>query len=241
MNSVFTSIKVLQTYEARWHSAGRFCDILMALVSMGMMPLEPVKRPKRRRSAEEDDESDIEDTDDQQFYSPGPQNDVNIEAATASPTNTSASIRTNDPPASESPRSLPTTNQSQENVATGASTDLPLDGFHFDTPDLAGSFSQMNGVESGQNMTWSQQLEQLQTLYGYGQHPAGPPSAGAGIPAPFGTIFSGPTGAPPTSTTSVYQWPNTQSPSSTGSGQGSDGLLTTQDAVLWTGVPSGYE
>ncbi|KAJ2930730.1 hypothetical protein H1R20_g6368, partial [Candolleomyces eurysporus] len=244
MNSIFTSIKVLQTYEARWHSAGRFCDILMALVSMGMVPLEQVKRPKRRRSTEDDDESDVEDA---QFCSPGPQNDVTTEAATASPTNTSASLRTNDPPASESPRSLPTTNESQENVATATSNDLPLDGFHFDTPDLAGSFSQMNGVESGQNMTWSQQLDQLQTLYGYGQpnaHPAGQlPNAGAGISAPFGTIFDGPAGAPPASTTSVYQWPNAQSPSSsTASEQGSDGLvLTTQDAMLWTGVPSGYE
>lgn len=211
----------------------------MALVSMGMLPMESINRPKRRRSAE-DDESEIEDSDDQQYSSPGPQNDILVGAATVSSASANTSPRTN-PPASASPSlSPPTTNV---NVATPASSDLPLDGFAFDTQDLAGSFSQLNGVEKGQGVTWSEQLEQLQTLYGsgYGEpnsvHPAGQPDVGVGISASSGAFFGPPAGVPSASTTS---WPSTQ-PLSTGLEQNDDSLLSTQDVALWTGVPSGYE
>ncbi|KAJ2915983.1 hypothetical protein MD484_g4431, partial [Candolleomyces efflorescens] len=241
MDAIFTSIKVLQTYESRWHSAGRFCDILMALVSMGMLPMEPTYRAKRRRSAE-DDGSELEDSDSQQYCSPGPQNDgpsthtnVNVNVNM----NVNASPQTN-PPASASPSlSPPTTNKS---VTT---PDLPLDTFVFDTPDLAGSFSQqLHGAQKGHGAIWNEQLEQLQSLYGtagFGAEPiAGQTNlgVGVGVPTSSSAFFGQLAGAPPQ--VSANSWPTAQA-LSTALEQNTDSLLSSQDAALWTGVPSGYD
>ncbi|KAJ2932321.1 hypothetical protein H1R20_g4802, partial [Candolleomyces eurysporus] len=61
LKSVHACIGVLETYEDRWHGAGRFRDILTAMASLGGLETEPVPRPAKRSH------SSLEVDDDQPF------------------------------------------------------------------------------------------------------------------------------------------------------------------------------
>ncbi|TEB23521.1 hypothetical protein FA13DRAFT_1778290 [Coprinellus micaceus] len=60
LKAVFGVINVLKTYENKWHLAGRFCDLLLALSSVGGLRLAPPSTTKatskRSRHALEDEE-----------------------------------------------------------------------------------------------------------------------------------------------------------------------------------------
>ncbi|KAJ2919807.1 hypothetical protein MD484_g555, partial [Candolleomyces efflorescens] len=213
IDAVFTCIKVLKTYEDRWHAAGRYCDILMALISVGKSSPEspPATRSKRHCSAIEG-EMDIP-------YNEGNPTSVWMQASKA------------------------TTSSAGESSSSNHGADSAHVPFAAYGSDLSGTFARLNKLEFDQAMSSysrdpassgsSAPLLSQDTLFSQ-MFTTGNPAALYDSPvwpadgsAP-GIQPSLPSAYFPTQESELYL--------------GSDSVVDNQgSAALWTGMPMGYD
>ncbi|KAJ2915986.1 hypothetical protein MD484_g4433, partial [Candolleomyces efflorescens] len=146
MKNVYTCIAVLNTFEVRWHSAGRFSDLLTAMASIGGFPESPFTRPPKRSHESLTDGSDqrgAQATRPQDSNSPGREIPVN---SSTGPENTQVSVKSSDSPFAPSSR-----------------TDSPSVFPFYAGGDLSQTFSDFNQVESSYSQVSISQPQNAQS------------------------------------------------------------------------------
>ncbi|KAJ2935650.1 hypothetical protein H1R20_g1444, partial [Candolleomyces eurysporus] len=164
---VHTCINVLSTFEDRWHSAGRYRDILIALTSTGgLQPKTSSPNTSRRRSHRAlECECDAEPTAARQQRSFPP-----VTAASTAPKTSSAdrpdsqgSSQTHGNTGASVEKQAPAPNISAQ--FESARPDALLDAIPLYSSDLSKPFPLFDEANHSYDATWKQQLDELQALW----------------------------------------------------------------------------